>query len=138
MDERERKDRRRVREAAARRGLASFMNDTKWRELRRAVLDELPFPPMFQLQGMLGARVEPHPPEWLHFHGDWAHAMEPFWNIEWIQVRPRYAHGRGALLEPEIEDCSDALRAILERFGVPYVERDGDFWIYGYAASAPC
>ena len=45
---------------AARRGLTSFMNDTKWRELQRAALEELPFfPPAYQRKDILHTLPEP-------------------------------------------------------------------------------
>ena len=47
------------------RGLVSVMNDTKWRELQKAVCSELPFAPPYQLKVILN----PHPhPE--HFEVD--------------------------------------------------------------------
>ena len=132
------RQRQAVRAEVERRGLASFMNATKWRELRGAVLDELPFPPLFQMQPVLGPRHEPHPPQVMNFYGGWDCDLEPFWHVEWIQVRPRYERGRGALIAPVIEDCSDQFRAMLDRLNIPFAERDGDFWIYGYAETAPC
>ncbi len=36
-----------VREEIARRGLTSWMNDTKWREFRKAMETEMPFPPPY-------------------------------------------------------------------------------------------
>ncbi|MFN4296057.1 MAG: DUF6678 family protein [Brevundimonas sp.] len=126
-----------VRREVERRNLASFMNATKWRELRDAVLNELPFPPMFQMQPILGPRFDPYPPYVPGHYGGWDHDLEPFWHVEWVQVRPRYERGRGVLVTPVIEDCSEQFRAILDRLNVPYAERGQDFWIYGYAETAP-
>ena len=127
-----------VRAEVERRGLASFMNATRWRALQKAVLTEMPFPPIFQLQSVIGPRVDPLPPGVMGGWGGWADDLADFAFIEWIQVRPLVAHTRGALIAPRIEDGSDPFREILQRLNIPFAERDGDFWIYGYADRAPC
>ena len=135
---REARDRRNLKAQIARRGLASFMNATRWRALQKAVLTEMPFPPIFQLQSVIGPRVDPLPPGVMGGWGGWADDLADFAFIEWIQVRPLVSHTRGALIAPRIEDGSDPFREILQRLNIPFVERDGDFWIYGYADRAPC
>ena len=110
---REARDRRNLKAQIARRGLASFMNATRW-------------------------RVDPLPPGVMGGWGGWADDLADFAFIEWIQVRPLVAHTRGALIAPRIEDGSDPFREILQRLNIPFAERDGDFWIYGYADRAPC
>lgn len=134
----EARDRRKLKAEIVRRGLASFMNATRWRALQKAVLTEMPFHPLFQMQGVLAPRVEPMGEGVTSAWGGWAEDLGDFEFIEWIQVRPLVAHHRGALVSPRIEDASDHFREILQRLNIPFAERDGDFWIYGYADRAPC
>lgn len=51
------KQKKRIRNVLAERGLASYMNDTKWRELCRGI-GKLPFPPAYQIK-----RVDADAPE---------------------------------------------------------------------------
>jgi hypothetical protein len=120
---------------AAARGLASLMNDTKWRELCLEI-QELPFPPSYQIkllheEGLLPPKVE-HSSTGC---GDWAKTPETNFgfHVEWIRIVPRYQHHVGLLLEPEIVDCSDDLRSILVRLKLPFVEADDFFTVYGHA-----
>lgn len=117
------------------RGLASHMNNTKWRELCEAV-DGLPFAPPYQVK--LLRDPEPYPvtfdyaPSYL---GDWAKTFEARLDeqVEWIKVAPRYRTNGVRLFDPVINNCSGQFRSILKRLRVPYVEADGLFTIYGHA-----
>lgn len=120
--------------------LVSCMNQTKWMELRRAMKEEMPFPPAYTFKLL----DEPDSPEngqstSLSFHGgDW----EPEFLlpsmlvlVEWLKIDPRLAKSRGRLVEPEIIDARKPLREILTRCSIPYEEHDPDFIIYGYRRS---
>ncbi len=128
---------RKIRKRLVERGLASHMNDTKWRELCAAI-GELPFSPAYQRK-TLGAD-EPYPltieasPGYL---GDWGRTCEAVLDvhIEWIKVAPRHTRQMGGLMAPVIEDCSGQLRALLQRLRVPFVESEGFFTIYGHSAA---
>jgi hypothetical protein len=126
-----------VRAEVGRRGLASFMNRTCWEALSKAVYEELPFPPAFDLQTVLGKReplMDTGPaPVW----GSWSE-LEPFFEIEWLRVIPRYSRHVAMLLPDEVVDCTDAFRDLLVRLGVPFREDEArTFWIYGYAPADP-
>ena len=126
-----------VRAEVERRGLASFMNRTRWERLREAVETELPFPPAFDLQTVLGKREAPVDTRAAPFFGDWCE-LEPFFEIEWVRVVPRYSRHVAKLLPDEVVDCTDAFRALLVRLGVPFREDEArTFWIYGYAPADP-
>lgn len=128
------KQKTRIRKIRAERGLASYMNDTKWRELCRGV-DTLPFPHAYQIKC-----VDAHAPEPLELQyapaylGDWAGTPEASLgiHIEWMKIAPRYSRHRGRLISPVIEDCSCELLALLMRLRLLFVEQDGFIVLYGY------
>ena len=130
----------RVRVEVERRGLASFMNRTRWEALSKAVDEELPFPPSFQRQDVLGQRETPDDINQMEgYFGGWSgEDIEPLVSIEWLRVVPRYRKHVAMLLPDEVIDCSDAFRDLLVRQGVPFREDEmKTFWIYGYAPADP-
>ena len=121
-----------------RRGLASFMNRTRWDVLRKAVAEELPFPPPFQLQDVRGPRETLWDSDEVGYQGDWSdESLEPVVGIEWLRVVPRYQKHVGALVAPETIDCGDQFRDLLIRLRLPWREDERGFWIYGYAPADP-
>lgn len=133
----ERSETLKVRRVIAERGLTTYMNDTKWRALCRAVNDELPFAPPYQVKLLLSET--PHPVEFEvspSYYGDWAQTPEAAMGIfiEWLKVSPRVSCPVGQLAAPRVEDCSDLFRAMLQRLNIPFQERDGFFTIYGHTS----
>ena len=43
-------------------------------------------------------------------------------DIEWVKIRKLRSVFRGRLIAREVVDNSEGIRAILERFAIPYVE----------------
>ena len=131
------KRRAEVRSEVERRGLASFMNDTRWRALCQAVQVDLTFPPGFQFKPVVG-EADPEPDiEALTYLGAWSE-LEPFFEIEWLRVVPRYRQPVGALVSDEIVDATDAFRDMLVRLGVAFREDEArTFWSSGYAPADP-
>jgi hypothetical protein len=124
----------RIRGLLAKRGLASYMNDTKWRELCRGT-DKLPFPPAYQIKCVDSDVPEPlELPYAPAYFGDWARTPEGSFGIhvEWVKVAPRYSRHRGRLISPAIEDCSCELLALLKRLRLLFVERDSFIVLYGH------
>ena len=118
-------------------GFTSIMNDTKWLELQRAI-DTLPFPPPFVLKCVTYADDRPigqleDAPRWL---GDWSSFWEeglpPFFDIEWIKVRPRRGVYQGRLIADKVTDETDAFIEILAQYSIPYENENGTITIYGY------
>lgn len=122
----------RVRKIVQQRNLCSYMNDTKWNELRNAMMNEMPFPPPFILKFLD-----------VNYSGDWScdwyygfaiegHYFNGAFAVEWIKIRPRYLKYRGQLIEPEVIDAEDKFIEILKRYSIPYEVSDGVYCIYGY------
>ena len=67
--------------------------------------------------------------------GDWSdEGLVPFYEIEWMRIRPRFLRHRGQLVAPEVEGVEPAFMEILRRYQIPH-RCDGDsIWIYGYAS----
>lgn len=122
------------------RNLCSCMNDTKWKELRNAMWDEMPFPPPFILKTIF----EKECPQERYFQtdvtwlGDWNegflydNCLDMWFVVEWIRVRPRYLKKRGRLINPELIDAAKQFVDILTRYNIPYEEKNGVYCIYGY------
>ena len=131
-----------VRKIVEKRNLCSYMNDTKWSELRTAMMNEMPFLPPYILKFVfddepIGSKGfynnEKGVTDWhsvfaidgQYFNGSFA--------VEWIKIRPRLLKHRGKLVEPEVIDAEDIFVEILKKYSIPYeCEADGVYCIYGY------
>lgn len=125
-----------------RRGLASFMNQTKWRELRAAVEIGLPFVPAWEVQNiLLPAQTVRRGLISVGGGHRWNYEdMPPFPLVEWVRMIPRIHAAVGGPLRPMqvVEDCTEDLRAVLVRLSIPFLEdEEGAFWVYGYAPADP-
>lgn len=140
-DPTEKKDRQKRYAILNKRQLASYMNDTKWLKLLKAVEEELSFPPPFQLKHLFhdvpwGSEFTKENEKTTDFYGDWSvyyhEGLPPFELIEWIKVRAKCARSQGQLLPNRLEDETEAFRAILLRLNLSFEEEDDIFTIYGY------
>lgn len=114
--------------AVKERGLYSCMNDTKWNELRQAMLNEMPFPPIYVIKSLLNddCSIENEIYKDSIELGEWYYFGETV-DIEWVKIRPRR-------IKPDrsVEDESGRLEELLRKYNIPY-EKSGDvFCIYGY------
>jgi len=133
--ERKKKSRKEVViEVVERRGLVSFMNTTKWKELKKAVIEEMPFNPPYHWKLISWGDVDKGHPDakdenywdfttksssysgediWAdkytpEDHLSWDCFATPFWAIEWIRVVPKKQEiHRGRLVEPKISKVLD-------------------------------
>lgn len=121
------------------RQLCSCMNDTKWRELRRAMGYEMPFPPPFILKTLFDREMQqPEGMQDAFYPGDWedafAYGADQFDGIaiEWIRIHPRLLEHRGRLIPPRLLDASDRLECLLQTYHIPFEKQGVDYVIYGY------
>lgn len=136
-----------AKETARLRGMYSCMNDTKWGELLKAMLNEMPFPPPFIVKYIF----EDMCPEEKAFccdirqkgglpgvTGDWrglstdGHTVDGAAAIEWIKIYPVILESCGRLIEPKRTDAAEQLVGILKKHGIPYEETDGLYCVRGY------
>ena len=128
--------RRRVREFVQQNRLVGAMNNTKWWELREA-MDGWENSPAYEIKYLFNeiseAEVEQSIAETTVAIGDWSHGhFCPMFDIEWVKIRKLRSVFRGRLIAREVVDNSEGIRAILERFAIPYVEGEFCFTVYGY------
>ena len=128
------KYKKRVAEAVQRKGLYSVMNNTKWRELREAMMREIPFSPPYIVKDIINEKVElPAFDKDVWYIGGWEYEnFYPFVGIEWIKIRPRYIAYRGKLIDGEMIDETAEFIEVLEKYQIPYEEENGAYVIYGY------
>lgn len=127
-----------VREIVARKNLLPQMNDAQWIALQSGI-DALSFPSAFIERRVIDPDDMDHGnlADAPTYYGDWSSYWEeglpPFFMIEWLKVRPRYAQHRGRLIAPKILDETDGFKALLDHHHIPYSYDDGTFTIYGYS-----
>lgn len=138
--ERRKTIRERIAEIVESRNLTSYMNDTKWKEFREAMENEMPFRPPYILKTLFEEEKGEY---FSHFTDDvWylgAYGAEEFAGlnykiIEWVKVRPRYYEVKGGRLVQEkiLHDAEAEFVAVLSKYHIPYEVKDGVYVIYGY------
>ena len=123
-----------VRACTDQKGLVSYMNSTKWKELF-SVLNEKLRDIEIQYKSVFD---ETDPDMYWHFYSDeQLQYINPV-QIEWLKVRQvvtDYKH-IGMLVPPEIQihDKKDVITDILEKYSIPYEYNEDEqvFIIYGY------
>jgi len=110
-------DSARIRKIATERGLASYMNDTKWRELC-AGFQNWPQPPRYRVQDLLA--VDHYVSDW---DREWYYHPRPYVSIRWLEVE----------LAPE---QIAAAVALCKEVGAQTEATAAGIRIWGWAASA--
>ena len=117
----------------------SIMNNTKWLELQYAMQNEVPFSPPYILKCVIddGDIELPTFDKGVWYLGNWDdEVLQPFFNIEWVKIRPRYIKLRGNLINGEAVDETEEFLSLLKKYSIPYEEEgDGSYIIYGYKSS---
>ena len=132
-----------VAEIVERRGLTSYMNNTKWKEFRVAMEDEMPFAPPYIYKTLF----EEEKGEYFDFSKDvitsgtytYHYDIESFadWDykiIEWVKVRPRYYEYDGGRWagKKTMHDAEPEFVEIMNKYSIPYEVENGTYIIYGY------
>ncbi|NFR85934.1 MULTISPECIES: DUF6678 family protein [unclassified Clostridium] len=140
-NERIQKSKKKAREYIEKEQLVSFMNNTKWEEFRKAMLEEMPFPPPYIIKTIY--EVEDNSTYYTHFTSDvnyfGGYDEESFvylkyYLIEWIKVRPRYYETKGGRLCPKkvIHDAEKEFLIALNKYNINYKKDNDIYVIYGY------
>jgi len=129
----------RVRKLVSEKGLASYMNNTKWKEFVYAMEHELPFPPPYVYKTLFEDGDMPYNRFITEANSPGSYDEESFewWNfkiIEWVKIHPRYYVNRGGILVKKLElhDEEQEFTAVLDKYNIPYEENNGEYIIYGY------
>ena len=112
------RDRKAVRAKVSADGLASVLNDTKWRELCDAMRSFAGFLPRFRIKDLLGMQ----PSEW---DGEWYYHPYPYFSIEWLQI-------------DSMGHLGEVTQALIDH-NIPF-SRDGEYlrvWGYTLPGSPP-
>lgn len=125
---------RKVLNILEKRNLCSYMNNTKWNELINAMLNDMPFPPPYDIKYIDIDCPTDGMDRDIYCYGDW---YEPFLLtenvlIEWVKIKPVILKRRGLLIPPEVIDETQELIRILEKYNIPYTEENNIFTVYGY------
>ncbi len=116
------------------RGLVSYMNNTKWRELLSALKEELPD---IDLQYKTLFEEESPDVYWSFFGDEYLEIMNPA-QIEWFRIKCVITEVKhiGMLVPPKVKtyDKKDEILKILKRYSIPYEydEKESAFLVYGY------
>ncbi|MDO4230211.1 MAG: hypothetical protein Q4C98_10375 [Capnocytophaga sp.] len=135
--ERKKKYRQKVLEYIQKEQLVSFMNKTKWEELRSAMY-AMEISPSYRIKYLFSADNEQDIEKIINeniSYGVGVWGEEQFYNyfdIEWVKIEKLREEPQGRLIAPQILDYSQEIRAVLEKFHIPYEEHERFFTIYGY------
>lgn len=127
------------------RNLTSYMNSTKWRELRTGMLDELPFVPPYEYKTLFDESdyitkdyvqhliLNEGPSGFYSLDAESFNFLD-YKAIEWLKVRPRFfTEEGGQLVKKKIwYDCEQEFTEILKKYSIPYEMQNGIYTIYGY------
>ncbi len=125
--------RQHIRRIVEERGLTGLANDTKWRELREAML-EFEGPPHWRAEPRFRFKTIDEP--WV---GSWdsswlTHHPYDFLAVEWLDVELLVRQHVGALVPPQVvRDDSAWVEPLLERIGFDRARGRGFVRLFGYA-----
>ena len=107
------------------------MDAEKIGKLINSIKSELPFTPTFQYKKF---GEEPYPltfDEDVWYLGDWtAHCLQPYSQIEWFCVRPRYLKSIGRLVPSKVISCEAEFISLLQKLKVPFQQQNDSIFIY--------
>lgn len=138
-------EKERILEIIIKRNLSSYMNNTKWRELRTAMLDEMPFVPPYDYKTLFDDSdyiskdyvqhlIKNEGPSCFCSMDAESFNFLNYKAIEWLKVRPRFFTEEGGnLVKKNVwYDCEKEFVEILTKYSIPYEAQNGVYTIYGY------
>lgn len=138
-------EREKILDIVRKRSLTSYMNNTKWHELKTAITEKLPFQPpydyktLFDDNDYINKDYVQHlinnegPNDFCSFDSESFYFLN-YKAIEWLKVRPCfYKLEGGALVKKKVwYDCEKEFLQILKIYSIPYELENGVYTIYGY------
>ncbi len=121
------------------RNLTSYMNDTKWKEFRKAMLYEMPFPPPYEMKTLFesDSYVNTFTASEPLCTGDYS--LETFAGgnykiIEYITVKPFYYECQGGQLSYKriFHTADNIFWNILNKYNIYYEKINDSCYIFGY------
>ncbi len=136
MTPEQQKDSERLDRYIVREGLASVMNDTKWREAIQVLQDVMGYRVQFRLKDVRGS--EPAPSYW---DRDFPHHVGRYKAIEWLEIntvveiyKDRLEGGR--YNTGKTYDYSEEVAEALNAKSIPFYQTDGVIRLQGYTRSS--
>lgn len=138
-------EKERILDIITNRNLVSYMNNTKWRELRTSMLNEMPFVPPYDYKTLFDDSdyiTKEHvqhliknegPSCFCSLDGESFNFLN-YKAIEWLKVRPHFfIEEGGQLVKKNLwYDCEKEFIEILKSYSIPYEVQNGVYTIYGY------
>lgn len=138
-------EKERILDIIIQRDLTSYMNNTKWREFRTSMLNDMPYVPpydyktLFDESNYVSRDYVQHlinnegPHCFCHMDAESFNFLD-YKAIEWVKVRPRFFKEEGGQLVKEKiwYDCEKEFTDILKKCTIPYEVINGVYTIYGY------
>lgn len=130
-----------IKRQVSERNLCSCMNNTKWRELRDAMMSEMPFSPPYMTKFLFEETESDHtvlmkacqPYNWYYVYSVEGECFDAAFAIEWIRIFPRIKVTRSGYPSTYTENAEKALCDILNKYSIPFEkDENGIFCIYGY------
>lgn len=144
FEEQERIAKLKAKDVINQRGLTSYMNNTKWRNLVEAMNTKMPFKPFYDIKYLLEERDEESYYSFegiINYTGDWGDGCyyfktdAEFFHIEWIRIHPILHVYNRQNLSYDVIDACDELEYFLNKYKIHYeIEKNNTYLIYGYKA----
>ena len=138
-------EREQIYEIVTQRKLTSYMNSTKWREFRTAMLYEMPFEPPYDYKTLFDERdyiskdyvqylIKNEGPHSFCSFDEESFNFLDYKSLEWVKVRPRFFSLEGGqLVKQQIwHDSEIEFVEVLNKYSISYELDNGVYTIYGY------
>lgn len=142
---RKKTDQEQIQEVIIHRNLTSYMNNTKWKKFRNAMLKEMSFQPPYDYktlydeseysaEGYMQYLMKNEGPHSFSSFDVESFNFVDYKSLELVKVRPRFFSLEGGILvKKQIwHDSEKEFVEILKKYNIPYELENGVYTIYGY------